>query len=429
MPTVNDFGPAVNAHDGDAIRNALVKRVIYAIADDEDPTDFVANTQGQVSLGLAYGGGVFWLDPNDLSSTHDGVTVIVTSDGYRYRISDFRMPRSVLRANLSTPPASPSIGDAYFTSAAPTGDWANNPEEVAVWTSRGWVFVAPQVGEQIYVADGSQRWLYLDETGALVERSGNTPSSIVDQTLVGGQRRFIVENQTTDTPPASPALGMYWIVGPVPTGAWAGQTGNIATSYDGGLSWAFIPAVSGLEAFDRQEFSNFIYRPGAGWVSAAGAWTKFLHVYTEGTGSTTSEGSTPWNGSASPTTGIVHRLDGATLTLQANRVGALLRFRYSANVEIPLSSVSENYLGVVLFRDSESQSLIHRRVGSTLHRLSIGGNFVTFVDWDVAAEFVLTASDTASHTYRAALLCSGFGSALMGPVSLSKRLFTLEESL
>ncbi|KQN19389.1 hypothetical protein ASE86_12940 [Sphingomonas sp. Leaf33] len=46
------------------------------------------------------------------------------------------------------------------------------------------------------------------------------------------------------TPPADPATGACWIVGPVPTGAWAGQANAIAGWTIGG--WRFVPPHSGF---------------------------------------------------------------------------------------------------------------------------------------------------------------------------------------
>lgn len=427
MPNLNDFGPAVDARDAVALRNALVQRTIYGIADSENPADFVANTSGTVSLGLAYRGNVFWLDPNDTTSAHDAVTVIVTDDGYRYLVSDFKMPRSVIASNQTAPPGSPSIGDAYLTSAAPTGAWAGHGEQVAVYTSRGWVFVAPQVGELIYVADGTARWMYLNEGGAMVERFGQQPASIPDGALIGGQRRFIVENMTTNTPPGSPALGQYWIVGNSPTGAWAGQTGNIATNY--GSGWVFIAASNGLEAYLKNTTASVTY-DGSAWVSSSGAWLRFASAITAGTGSTTAPtGGTYWNGTATPTTNDRRIIDTVTLSFAASASSRLLRFKYRADITgfSANTGSTQMYLACALFRDSEVNAVAWGYLQQSTQRV-LHDTVPTTIDMipsRAEGEFLLPAGNTNSRTYRVAIMSRATN---VDVTQLARRTFSVEEA-
>jgi hypothetical protein len=436
MPTVNDFGPALDQRDPVLLRNALIKRVIYAIAGSEDPTDLVASTSGQVPIGLAYNGTVFWLDPNDTTSSHDGIAVIVTEDGYRYHASEFRYPQSVLAQGIEVPPASPSIGDAYWLGPAPAGEWAGESEKIAVYTARGWVFLAPPVGKLFYVADGSMRWVYLDEVGSVIERFGHQPASIPDAAPIGGQRRYIVESQTLNSPPAAPALGMYWIVGPAPTGAWSGHAGKIATSYDGGTTWTIITPLDGLEAYDRDIAANYIYRAGAGWVSAAGAWTRLAFARTVGSGSTTApSGSTFWNGSDTPTTSTRRRIDDVTIEFHASRAGALLKVRYHANITLFIGtppSTGRLELGVALYRDAEANAIDWVWINPSVHHFNDGASDVSprgGYPTRAQAEFFVTAPDASAHTYRIALISRTMGSSQNIEVaSLSRRVFSIEEA-
>lgn len=431
MPTVNEFKPALDARDAVALRNALVKRCIYALADSDDPTDFVANTDGQVTIGLGYAGAVFWLDPADTTTAHDGITCIVTSDGYRYKVSDFVAPYSVLAINQTTPPGSPSIGDAYLTSAAPTGAWAGEGEQIAVYTSRGWVFVQPRVGQQIYVADGTSAFFFLDENGDIVVQTQSGPNTIRDGSLIGGQRRFIVESQTVNTPPGSPGLGIYWIVGPSPTGAWSGQAAKIATSYDGS-NWTFITPPTGLEAYDKVSGSNFIFITGTGWISAAGAWGKIAYVKTMGSGSTTAPTGSHAGGSvstgATPTTSFRQIFDNATLTHQASKVGSLLRFTYDATVltaansgTLPAGSVNTIF-AICLYRDSES---------SAIDWVLIGNGDNASMQSPHHATFLLQSADALSHVYKIGILSlmNTAGGPARDVTSIAYRTLQVEESL
>jgi hypothetical protein len=55
-----------------------------------------------------------------------------------------------------------------------------------------------------------------------------------------------VETAGDNAPPASPVDGQCFIVGPAPTGAWAGHQGAIAGYAAGG--WRFVAPVAGMQA-------------------------------------------------------------------------------------------------------------------------------------------------------------------------------------
>jgi len=54
---------------------------------------------------------------------------------------------------LNDPPASPTEGDRYFIDDNPTGDWSENPDEIAEWDGSGWVFFAPSEGWAVFIED------------------------------------------------------------------------------------------------------------------------------------------------------------------------------------------------------------------------------------------------------------------------------------
>jgi hypothetical protein len=53
-----------------------------------------------------------------------------------------------------------------------------------------------------------------------------------------------VQASGVNDPPATPSIGQSWIVGPSPTGAWAGQARAVATWSEGG--WRFAGAFEGM---------------------------------------------------------------------------------------------------------------------------------------------------------------------------------------
>jgi hypothetical protein len=79
-----------------------------------------------------------------------------------------------------------------------------------------------------------------------------------------------------NTPPVSPTNGQTWIVGPVPTGAWAGQANNIAY-------WAVDPQDGGSITPNIATGAWEFYQPQVGWTA-----------YNQGTGASITWNGTTW---------------------------------------------------------------------------------------------------------------------------------------
>ncbi|MDQ3247073.1 MAG: DUF2793 domain-containing protein [Pseudomonadota bacterium] len=79
----------------------------------------------------------------------------------------------------------------------------------------------------------------------------------IDSLLAGA-----VEGDPADTPPAAPLPGSCYIVGPSPSGAWAGRAGSVASYSDAG--WRFLPPVEGMSLLMRSSGVQAVYR-GGGW--------------------------------------------------------------------------------------------------------------------------------------------------------------------
>lgn len=70
---------------------------------------------------------------------------------------------------------------------------------------------------------------------------------------------------TADTPPGMAEDGECWLVGPSPTGEWAGQPGMIACRQVG--TWLFASPRDGLRVLDRSTGQALFYRDG--WEAPA----------------------------------------------------------------------------------------------------------------------------------------------------------------
>jgi hypothetical protein len=71
-----------------------------------------------------------------------------------------------------------------------------------------------------------------------------------------------VLDKDLSSPPGSPAEGARYIVGPSPTGAWAGQAGSIAAFQDG--AWAFHAPQQGWRAWVADEARLYAWN-GSVW--------------------------------------------------------------------------------------------------------------------------------------------------------------------
>lgn len=124
-------------------------------------------------------------------------------------ILDALVQGSVISRTLTTPPGSPTDGDAYVVAATATGAWAGKENDLAVYEAAAWSFYTPLTGYLMYCAadgehitfDGSS-WLSFTDalpflassggtiTGDLVMEDGS-PSLQMDTTAVSGAQSFM----------------------------------------------------------------------------------------------------------------------------------------------------------------------------------------------------------------------------------------------
>ena len=85
--------------------------------------------------------------------------------------------------------------------------------------------------------------------------------------LVDAALHAAVAGDPTDEIPPDPTPGDSWIVGPTPTGAWAGRAHHLATWTDGG--WRFVAPVPGMTAW-KLDAGYRSHWTGAAWSN--GNW-------------------------------------------------------------------------------------------------------------------------------------------------------------
>ena len=93
----------------------------------------------------------------------------------------------VIDNTLTTPPASPAVGDAYLVPASgATGAWAGQGNKIATWTGSVWSFYTPTTNDQTSVLSGTNAGnVYLYSGSAWVLQTVNTGVPIYNWSLSG----------------------------------------------------------------------------------------------------------------------------------------------------------------------------------------------------------------------------------------------------
>lgn len=95
----------------------------------------------------------------------------------------------------------------------------------------------------------------LHASQAQKETTHNEALTLIDLLLHG-----CVAGVAEDVPPASPAVGSCWIIGPAPTGAWAGRARQIAGMTEGG--WRFAVPREGMRLWWSGSETTVEFRGG-----------------------------------------------------------------------------------------------------------------------------------------------------------------------
>ncbi len=275
--------PISSAASQTLVRNVLVKRMPYALADADNPQTLVETdpTTGAVILDILYLGRVFHYDAADTTTAHDGVTCLVTSGGKRYKLAaGSDVVAYAVLSREDSDPASPAIGDAHLVNVAATGAYAGEDNNVAVYTARGWEFIDFGIGRLIYVED-EDAYYRRKVDGSWSAGFGNRSfeaGTVPPSAMIGGGGRVLweIENQTTNTPPAV-TNGVAYIIGPVPTDEWAGNAGKIAHGENS--VWVIYAPAAGWRAYDKAITQDYQYS-GTAWASATGRLNITLRSYT-----------------------------------------------------------------------------------------------------------------------------------------------------
>jgi hypothetical protein len=218
---------------------------------------------------------IWWQDPTDGSAEWKFITMNALREGVRAYVADEdvfiswsgvawssgvnpdgdwveMLPNiNILDRDLTTPPGSPSIGDAYIPAATATGAWAGQEDDIAIWwqgpteTSPSWHFITPDHGHRVYVEDEDRIVIWDD-----YRWFDGIP---VDMPLELKLSRLSVADRDLTAPPGSPSVGDTYIPAATATGAWAGHEDDVAIWWiapgASAAAWVFHTPETGLRAY------------------------------------------------------------------------------------------------------------------------------------------------------------------------------------
>lgn len=385
---VNIF--AAGAPAPGSLRDALLRSTELVIP----AAATVATTSLAGCRALKVAGVSYFYDSTDTTSAHDGVSVLVSADGRRYKIGQPQFVPNRVESYTDTPAGSPALGEAYLVGAAPSGAWSAHADEIAIYTANGWAFIDPDniAGSILYVADEDASYQFADSGW----RKGLGASAVGDEAIrpehlsEAISRSFAVENQTTNAPPGSPTANSVYVIGPSPTGDWAGNQGRIAVR--NGTAWDIFTPAEGWRVWDKSLDAEYIFN-GTAWVSplnAAQAISRVASAYVTNAGLLAVTGA----GNGSGATNLYAYSDGTApttsqrrisynfldLTFAATASGKKIVFEWDG-VDLASFDQSAHTITIAVFRDAETSAMLWCN-GNKFNRL-----------------FALSA-DSVAHVYR-----------------------------
>lgn len=252
----------------DTLLEATVKRTIYVLDVGEAWGDFDQSV-GEKRLAIldAATSYLYLYDATDTTTADDGLTCRVTGTGERYHIEDAAsVSISSVLASQNSPPGSPANHDPYIVGTSPTGAWAAQATNIAIYTRRGWVFAEPEIGMTVYnQATGAN--LQFDENGDWVDFGSELPDDSVLPVQLAFPAGVSVEAQQNAPPSVPSDPGILYLVGTSGSGAWSGHNNAFAFSRDA-TTWEFIAAYEGATVWNKATDVALRYN-GTAWVSTS----------------------------------------------------------------------------------------------------------------------------------------------------------------
>lgn len=81
---------------------------------------------------------------------------------------------------LSTPPATPVIGESWIIGTGPTGAFAGRTDQIAGWSEGGWCFIQPSPGLRVYDREVAANRVFFGGWSEIVAPAGPAGGAIID---------------------------------------------------------------------------------------------------------------------------------------------------------------------------------------------------------------------------------------------------------
>lgn len=93
-----------------------------------------------------------------------------------------------VEAVVTSPPASPSIGQCWLVGSSSTGAFAGQTDRIAAWTEGGWRFLVPRDGTRAYDITATAHRLFVGGSWHLAA----APTAPSGGTVIDGQARTAI---------------------------------------------------------------------------------------------------------------------------------------------------------------------------------------------------------------------------------------------
>jgi len=375
------------------VRAKLAEAGIYLTNDpDLSAEDFTIQPWSAVAVYGDDGDLEFYAyDASDTTTADDGGVSCIVVSGRRYKKRiDVIVRDSVVSATTAAEPGSPSLGDAYVLTAAPTGtDWSGNAKKVAQFTARGWIFRAPFVGMIVYSEDDASFWHY-GAAGSWVQglaAGGFADASVSPKKLFHPFAILKVVDQRNAPPGGTPTQGTMYQVGTSPTGAFATHNNKVAR-WNSVAAWEFFTPAEG----------DTIYRLDLGllYTNRSGAWVPTVPASGVQQIKTRSFSNTVWN----DVVGTVQRDTGVNLQSTTGKYLRFTFFSFSFSGNTGNNAGNTTY-SLRLYADTSVSQIV-----SLLTQTSVGSGTIASAN-GTPFQLIYLVPDSASHNYNVGIVRTG----------------------
>jgi hypothetical protein len=157
--------PTAGTSSADTVRQNLALGLanVIAAADDIQDIDYSTANQDAVPDVIIVRDTLicYARDPDDSTSVHDGVAILVSDDGVVFKATLAASAFVNVLDIVNAPTGAEVAGDKYIVGTAPTGDFAGHANKLSFLNGAGdWVFVSAEIGQVVYVEDeeGHYHW-------------------------------------------------------------------------------------------------------------------------------------------------------------------------------------------------------------------------------------------------------------------------------